>query len=214
MTKHWWHPDRLPQIQQSKKRPLDGAKNAERSWHEQDPADLRRPLVVSDFGVADAAPAHPRQLGFGGRSQRPDVGHRNHQRRRRCRRHLSKAEFRRGCLSRRRFHPKEPVRLHIETGGSMAGCIEDLFTQYLWDFDWLKGLNCSPMEERIQGFAHGYTSMLLLQHIRVANATYKRNAGATIGSILRYSENDSGPEVGFWETRREVFKLHSYPEAR
>src|SRR5208337_668563 len=154
MTKHWWHPDRLPQIQQSKKRPLDGAKNAERSWHEQDPADLRRPLVVSDFGVADAAPAHPRQLGFGGRSQRPDVGHRNHQRRRRCRRHLSKAEFRRGCLSRRRFHPKETVRLHVETGGSMASRIEDLFTQYSWDFDRLKSLNCPPMENRFQDFAH------------------------------------------------------------
>jgi hypothetical protein len=90
--------------------------------------------------------------------------------------------------------------LHIETGGSMAGCIEDLFTQYLWDFDRLKGLNCSPMEERFQDFVQWGTSMLPLQHRRVANATYKRNAGATIRSILRYSENDSGPEVGFGET--------------
>jgi hypothetical protein len=38
----------------------------------------------------------------------------------------------------------------------MAGCIEDLFTQYLWDFDRLKGLNCSPVEECFQDFAHGY----------------------------------------------------------
>ncbi len=37
----------------------------------------------------------------------------------------------------------------------MAGCIEDLFTQYLWDFDRLKSLNCSPTEERIQDFSHG-----------------------------------------------------------
>src|ERR1700692_3745259 len=166
--KHWWHPDRLPQIQQSKNRPLDRAKNAERSWHGQDPADLRRPLVVSDFGVAEAAPAHPLQLGLRARAQRPDVGHRNHQRRRRCRRHLSEAEFRRGCLSGRRFHPKELVRLRIETGGSMAGCIEDLFTQYLRDFDRFKGLNCSPMEERFQNFAHGaplccYYNIVVLQ---------------------------------------------------
>ena len=30
---------------------------------------------------------------------------------------------------------------------------------------------------------------------RVASGTYKRNAHATIGSILRYSEDDSWPEV-------------------
>src|ERR1700683_821453 len=49
---------------------------------------------------------------------------------------------------------KKPVRLHIETGGSMAGCIEDLFTQYLRDFDRFKGLNCSPTEQRFQDVAH------------------------------------------------------------
>src|SRR5208337_456932 len=96
-----------------------------------------------------------------------------HQRRRRCRRHLSKAEFRRGCLSRRRFHPKEPVRLHIETGGSMTGCIEDLFTQCLWNLDRLKGLNRSPAEEHFQDFAHKFLlccyyniSMLQTQHTK------------------------------------------------
>ena len=36
----------------------------------------------------------------------------------------------------------------------MAGCIEDLFTQYLRDFDRLKSFNCSPMEQRFQDFAH------------------------------------------------------------
>jgi len=35
----------------------------------------------------------------------------------------------------------------------MAGCIEDLFTQYLGDFDRLKGLNGSPTEQRFQDFA-------------------------------------------------------------
>src|SRR5260370_3934040 len=140
LSKHWWHPDRLPQIHQPKNRPLDRTKNAERSWHEQDPADLRRALVVSDFGVAEAALAHPLQLGLRRRCQRPDVGHRNHQRRRRCLRRLSKAESLPDCLSVRRCHPKQPVRLHIETGGSMARCIEDLFTQFLWDFDRLKAL--------------------------------------------------------------------------
>jgi hypothetical protein len=57
----------------------------------------------------------------------------------------------------------------------MAGCIEDLFTQYLWDFDRLKSFNGSPMEERFQDFAHGLPPMLPLQHRRVADATYKRN---------------------------------------
>jgi len=44
----------------------------------------------------------------------------------------------------------------------MAGCIEDLLTQCLWDFDRLKGLNCSPMEERFQNFAHGVTSYVAI----------------------------------------------------
>src|SRR4029077_18537329 len=95
------------------------------------------------------------------------------------------AEFRRGCLSGRRFHPKEPVRLRIETGGSMPGSIEDLFTYYLWDFDRLKGLDCTPVEERFQGFAHGYPPMLPLQHRSVAHATCKCDTGAAIGSVLR-----------------------------
>jgi hypothetical protein len=62
---------------------------------------------------------------------------------------LSKAEFCHGGLCCRRFHPKEPVRLHIEAGGSMTGGIEDLFPQCLRDFDRLKGLNCSPMDQVI-----------------------------------------------------------------
>jgi hypothetical protein len=104
------------------------------------PSSLERFAAVCDTLVLISAKRYELQLGLRGRCRRPDVGHRNHQRRRRYRRHLSKAECRRGCLSRRRFHPKEPVRLHIETGGSMAGCIEDLFTQYLWDFDRSKAL--------------------------------------------------------------------------
>ena len=63
----------------------------------------------------------------------------------------------------------------------MAGCIEDLFTQHLRDFDRLKSLNCSSMEERFQDFAHGSPPMLSLQHRNVANATCKRNAGARLG---------------------------------
>ena len=49
--------------------------------------------------------------------------------------------------------------------------------------------------------------MLPLQHIGVADATYKRNAGA--GSILRYSENDSGPEVGFEEITVDLLGVRS-----
>jgi hypothetical protein len=59
----------------------------------------------------------------------------------------------------------------------MAGCIEDLFTQFLWDFDRLKGLNCSPMEERFQDFVHGYPlccyyniDVLQMQHINAVSA--------------------------------------------
>jgi hypothetical protein len=37
----------------------------------------------------------------------------------------------------------------------MAGCIEDLFTQSVWDFDRLKNLNRSPLEERFQESTHG-----------------------------------------------------------
>lgn len=81
----------------------------------------------------------------------------------------------------------------------MAGCIEDLFTQYLRDFDRFKGLDRSPMKKRVQDFAHGGTSMLLLQHMSVADATYKRDAHATFGSTLRYSEDDFWLEVGIWE---------------
>jgi hypothetical protein len=51
--------------------------------------------------------------------------------------------------------------LRIEAGGSMAGCIEDLFAQCLWDFERLKGLNCSPMEKRFKDFGHGQAPMLL-----------------------------------------------------
>ena len=53
----------------------------------------------------------------------------------------------------------------------MAGCIENLFTQYLGDFDRIKGLNGSPAEERFQGFGHEYLlccyyniNMLQAQH--------------------------------------------------
>src|SRR5260370_28303053 len=75
----------------------------------------------------------------------------------------------------------------------MAGCIEDLFTQYLWDFDRLKGLHCSPMEERFQDFAHGCYLLCCKYNIEMLRAQHtKCNTGA--GSILRYSENDSGPE--------------------
>src|SRR5882724_461850 len=55
------------------------------------------------------------------------------------------------------------------------------------------------------------TSMLLLQHKSVVNATYKRNAGATIGSILRYSENDSGPEVGLGEISIDLPQARIWP---
>ena len=60
----------------------------------------------------------------------------------------------------------------------MAGCIEDLFTDYVWDFDRLESLNRSPAEERFEKFRSWITSMLLLQHIGVANATCKCKAGA------------------------------------
>jgi hypothetical protein len=53
--------------------------------------------------------------------------------------------------------------------------------------------------------------MLLLQHRNVAHATYKRNAGATIGSILRYSENDSGPEVSFEEIAIHFLEPRFWP---
>jgi len=53
----------------------------------------------------------------------------------------------------------------------MAGRIEDLFTQYVRDFDGFKGLDYSPAEKRFKEFTHGFTSMLLLQHKSVACAT-------------------------------------------
>jgi len=53
----------------------------------------------------------------------------------------------------------------------MAGCIEDLLAYSLGDLDWLKDFNRSPFEDRFQDPVH-ITSMLLLQHIDVANATY------------------------------------------
>jgi hypothetical protein len=43
------------------------------------------------------------------------------------------------------------------------------------------------------------TSMLLLQHINVAGATYECNTRRYDWDLLRYSENDSGPGIGFEE---------------
>jgi len=81
----------------------------------------------------------------------------------------------------------------------MAGCIEDLFTQYWWDLDRLKGLNGSPMEERFQDFVHGclYVAITTYKCCKCNIRTQCRRYDW--GYILRYSENDSGPEVGFGE---------------
>jgi hypothetical protein len=87
----------------------------------------------------------------------------------------------------------------------MSGCIEDLFTQYLWDFDRLKGLNCSPVEECFQDFAHGYPlccyyniKALQVQHTKTQCRRWVHTA------VLR---NDSGPEVSIWEIISEVSPL-------
>jgi hypothetical protein len=82
----------------------------------------------------------------------------------------------------------------------MAGCIEDLFTQYLWDFDRLKGLNCSPMEECFQGFAHGCL-------LYVAITTYKcctrnmQTAGRYDSVYAAVLRKRFEPEVGFCGNR-------------
>src|SRR5260370_22677909 len=80
-----------------------------------------------------------------------------------------------------------------------ASRIEDLFTQYLWDFDRLKSLNCPPMEERLQDFAHKsppccYYNIEVLQ-------TQHTNKMPAPGSTLCFSENDSEPEVPFGEVK-------------
>ncbi len=68
----------------------------------------------------------------------------------------------------------------------MAGCIEDLFTQCLGDFDRLKGLDCPPVKDRFQDVAHEFLHVAITTYI-CCNATYKK-AMLALGSLLRYSE--------------------------
>src|ERR1051325_3703044 len=49
------HPDRLPPVQAPEERSFDQTENAEWAWHEQDPADLCRSLVVADFLFGESA---------------------------------------------------------------------------------------------------------------------------------------------------------------
>jgi hypothetical protein len=47
-----------------------------------------------------------------------------------------------------------------------------LLAQFVGNFNGFKDLNCSPLEDRVQGLVHGScSSMLLLQHKYVAIAT-------------------------------------------
>jgi len=66
----------------------------------------------------------------------------------------------------------------------MAGCIEDLFTQYLWDFDRLKGLTARLWKSASRVSLMG-TPLCCYYNIWVLRAQHTNaNAGATIGSIL------------------------------
>jgi hypothetical protein len=94
----------------------------------------------------------------------------HNQRRRGRRRHLSEAEFRHCRLFFRSSYPVEPIRLHVEAGGSMARRIEDLIAQPVGNFDRLEDFHRSSSEDRLHGLVHT-ASMLLLQHNTVAIAT-------------------------------------------
>src|SRR5690348_8165589 len=49
LTGEWGHPDRLPQIQQTKERLLESTENTEWPWHEEDTTDLCCPLIIADL---------------------------------------------------------------------------------------------------------------------------------------------------------------------
>jgi hypothetical protein len=71
----------------------------------------------------------------------------------------------------------------------MAGRIEDLFTQFLWDFDRIKSLNCSPMKKRFQDFAHGsplccYYNIKML-HTQHTNTLLRESRTSELRAELR-----------------------------
>src|SRR5579864_5844166 len=76
----------------------------------------------------------------------------------------------------------------------MAGCIENLLAQSFGNFNGLKNLNRSPLEDRVQGLVHGSPPlccyynilMLLLQHgSRAASQKAVCQVGRNLDSAQR-----------------------------
>src|SRR6266568_4025654 len=134
LPRHRRHPNRLPKMNQPENRPFQRPKHPEPPLYEKPFRQVRFPRGLGNLGFAESFFAHPFQLALHGHSPRPDVRHRDDQRRRRFRWRLPHAKPRRALLYRRRFHPVETVWLHVKARRSHARRVQNPLAHRLRDF--------------------------------------------------------------------------------